>query len=204
MLDLVIPDSGPLITLGSVDRLDLIDRFRCGILIADMVGYEIERGPDTAPDKAAFSKWYKGRGNRVQTVDTTYGIMWSKLSEEDRKAIKRQNPHAGELAIREFTDRIRETIPAEDQVLVLFEEDAVKGMNFGDHVHLLHTYAFLLTLENLKVIPSAETIVDQIHNAGRNLARDTFERRARVPSGDAADWQSDYDTSEEASPGPPV
>jgi hypothetical protein len=138
MLDLVIPDSGPLITLGSVNRLDLIDRFRCGILIADMVGYEIERGPDTAPDKAAFSKWFKGRGNRVQTVDTTYGSMWSKLSEEDRKAIKRQNPHAGELAIREFTDRIRETIPAEDQVLVLFEEDAVKGMNFGDHVHLLH------------------------------------------------------------------
>jgi hypothetical protein len=89
-------------------------------------------------------------------------------------------------------------------VLVLFEEDAVKGMNFGDHVHLLHTYAFLLTLENLKVIPSAEAIVDQIHIAGRNLARDTFERRARVPSGDAADWQSDYDTSEEASPGPPV
>jgi hypothetical protein len=169
-----------------------------------MVGYEIERGPDTAPDKAAFSKWFKGRGNRVQTVDTTYGSMWSKLSEEDRKAIKRQNPHAGELAIREFTDRIRETIPAEDQVLVLFEEDAVKGMNFGDHVHLLHTYAFLLTLENLKVIPSAEAIVDQIHKAGRNLARDTFERRARVPSGDAADWQTDYDTSEEASSGPPV
>jgi hypothetical protein len=190
--------------LGSVNRLDLIDRFRCGILIADMVGYEIERGPDTAPAKAAFSKWFKGRGNRVQTVDTTYGSMWSKLSEEDRKAIKRQNPHAGELAIREFTDRIRETIPAEDQVLILFEEDAVKGMNFGDHVHLLHRYAFLLTLENLKVIPSAQAIVDQIHNAGRKLARDTFERRARVPSGDAADWQSDYDTSEEASFGPPV
>jgi hypothetical protein len=204
MLDLVIPDSGPLITLGSIDRLDLIDRFRCGILIADMVGYEIERGPDTAPDKAAFSKWLKGRGNRVQTVDTTYGSMWSKLSEEDRKVVKRQNPHAGELAIREFTDRIRETIPAGDQVLVLFEDDAVKGMNFGDHVHLLHTYAFLLTLENLKVIPSAQAIVDQIHNAGRNLARDIFERRARVPSGDTADWQSDYDTSEEASSGPPV
>jgi hypothetical protein len=200
MLDLVIPDSGPLITLGSVDRLDLINRFKCGILIADMVGYEIERGPETAPDKAAFSKWFKGRGNRVQTVDTTYGIMWSKLSEEDRKAVKRQNPHAGELAIREFTGRIRETIPAEDQVLVLFEEDAVKGMDFG--IHLLHTYAFLLTLENLKVIPSAEAIVNQIHKAGRNLARDTFERRARVPSGDAADWQSDYDTSEGTSPGP--
>jgi hypothetical protein len=88
-----------------------------------------------------------------------------------------------------FTDRIRETIPAEDQVLMLFEEDAVKGMDFGNHVHLLHTYAFLLTLENLKVIPSAEALVNQIHKAGRNLARDTFERRARVPSGDVNHWQ---------------
>jgi hypothetical protein len=81
MLDLVIPDSGPLITLGSIDRLDLINRFKCGILIADMVGYEIMRGPDAAPDKAVFLKWFEGRGNRVQTVDTTYGLMWSKLSD---------------------------------------------------------------------------------------------------------------------------
>lgn len=203
MLDLVIPDSGPLITLGSIDRLDLINRFKCGILIADMVGYEIMRGPDTAPDKAVFLKWFEGRGNRVQTIDTTYGLMWSKLSEEDQKTIKRLNPHAGELAIREFTDTIRTTIPAEDQVLVLFEEDAVKEMNFGEHVHLIHTYAFLLTLENLKVVPSAEAVFEQIHKAGRNLARDPYERRARVSSGDSADWKTDYDTSDEAGSGPP-
>lgn len=204
MLDLVIPDSGPLISLGSINRLDLIDRFKCGILIADMVGYEVGRGPDTAPDKVAFLKWFEGRGNRVQTVDTTYGAMWSRLSEEDRKAIRRLDPHAGELAIREFTDKIRQTIPREDQVLVLFEEDAVKGMNFGEHVHLLHTYAFLLTLENLKVIPSAEAVFEQIHKAGRNLARDPYERRARVSSGDTVDWQTDYDTSDGVGSGPPI
>jgi hypothetical protein len=58
MLDLVIPDSGPLITLGLINRLDLLNRFNCAVLIADMVEYEIKRGPDTAPDKAAFIKWF--------------------------------------------------------------------------------------------------------------------------------------------------
>jgi hypothetical protein len=204
MLDLVIPDSGPLITLGLINRLDLLDRFNCGVLIADMVEYEIKRGPDTAPDKAAFIKWFEGRGNRIQTVRTTYGFMWSELPEEARKEIKRQNPHADELAIREFTDTLRTTIPAEDQVLVLFEEDAVKNMTFGEHVHLLHTYSFLQALENLKIIPSAEEIVGHVQKAGRNLARDPYERRARSQSGSPADWQTDYDVSDDGVSGPPV
>jgi hypothetical protein len=92
MLDPVIRDSGPLITLGSVDRLDLIDRFRSGILIADMVGYDIERGPDTAPDKAAFSKWFKGRGNRVQTVDTLRQHVVEAVRRRP-EIDQRQNPH---------------------------------------------------------------------------------------------------------------
>jgi hypothetical protein len=193
MLDLVIPDSGPLITLGVIGRLDLIDRFNCGIVIADMVGHEIRRGPEAAADKAAFDEWFEQRGNRVQIVDTTYGMMWSRLSDEDRKAVKRLHPDAGELAIREFTEKVRQTLHPENQVLVLFEDDAVKRMDFGDHVHLLHTYAFLQTLENMKVIASANAIFGQIHKAGRNLARDLFERRAQTPSGEVADWQADYD-----------
>ena len=179
MLDLVIPDSGPLITLGLINRLDLLNRFNCAVLIADMVEYEIKRGPDAAPDKAAFIKWFDNRGNRVQTVTTTYGLMWAQMSEEAQKAIKRQNPHAGELAIREFTDRIKTTISSDNQVLVLFEKDAVKNMSFGEHVHLIHTYSFLLTLEKLKVIPSAEAIVHQVQKAGRNLAR-TFRASCAV------------------------
>jgi hypothetical protein len=46
MLDLVIPDSGPLITLGSVDRLDLINRFKCGILSRLEAPYSSAGRPD--------------------------------------------------------------------------------------------------------------------------------------------------------------
>ena len=70
MLDLVIPDFGPLMTLGLIDRLDLIDRFNCALLMTDIVAYELLRGSDTAPDKAVFERWFSGRGNRIQTTET--------------------------------------------------------------------------------------------------------------------------------------
>ena len=82
MLDLAIPDSGPLITFGLLDRLDLLDRFKCPILVTDMVSEEVLRGPDTAKDKVIFEKWFAERGNSIQTVETTYGAMWKELTPE--------------------------------------------------------------------------------------------------------------------------
>jgi hypothetical protein len=192
MLDLVIPDSGPLITLGLIDRLDLIDRFNCAILITDMVAYELLRGSDAAPDKAVFEKWFSGRGNRIQTTETTYGMMWQAIPLELQRKIKRQHPDAGEQSIREFTDKLKFTLPEDDNVLVLFEEDSVKRISFGSKIHLIHTYAFMITLERLGVIASSEEIYNAVIAKGRNLARDTFERRATDEDGADADWQVDY------------
>lgn len=193
MLDLVIPDTGPLITLALIDRLDLLDRFRCPILVTDMIHAEITRGPDTAPDKATFERWYAARGNRVQTVDTLYGTMWRELPEETRRSIKRQFPDAGEESIREFAGRIAEVLPEGDHLLVLFEEEKVKRMAFGRHVHLLHTWAFLVALERMGVIPSADELRAQVEGRGRTIARDVYERRASAEDGDAQDWTDGYD-----------
>jgi hypothetical protein len=193
MLDLVIPDTGPLITLALADRLDLLDRFRCPILVTDMIHAELTRGPDTAPDKAAFERWYAGRGNRVQTVDTLYGTMWRELPEATRRTIKRQFPNAGEESIREFAARVADVLPGDDQILVLFEEDKVKRMTFGRHVHLLHTWAFLVALERMGVIPSADDLLKQVEDRGRMIARDVYERRASAEGGGPQDWTGDYD-----------
>jgi hypothetical protein len=202
VLDLAIPDSGPLITFGLLDRLDLLDRFKCPILVTDMVSEEVLRGPDTAKDKVIFEKWFAERGNSIQTVETTYGAMWKELTPDARKRVKRLHPDAGELSIREFTDKLRETIPEEDQVLVLFEEDSVKKMKFGPHVHLIHTFAFMLALENLRVIPSADDLRAEVLRRGRNLATDIFERRATAKTGVAPDWQVDYETNGSIGGGP--
>jgi hypothetical protein len=167
VLDLAIPDSGPLITFGLLDRLDLLDRFKCPILVTDMVSEEILRGPDAAKDRVVFEKWFGERGNRIQTVETTYGAMWKELTPEARKRVKRLHPNAGELSIREFTDALRDTIPEEDQVLVLFD---------------------------LGVIASANELRAEVLRRGRNLAADIFERRATAPTGVEPDWQVDYET----------
>ncbi|MCJ2093592.1 hypothetical protein MKK67_14000 [Methylobacterium sp. J-072] len=193
MLDLVIPDTGPLITLALIDRLDLLDRFRCPILVTDMIHAELTRGPDTAPDKTAIERWYRARGNRVQTVDTLYGTMWRELPEETRRSIKRQFPNAGEESIREFAGRVAEVLPEGDQILVLFEEEKVKRMSFGRHVHLLHTWAFMVALERMGVIPSADDLYKQVEQRGRTIARDVYERRASAGGGYAQDWTEDYD-----------
>jgi hypothetical protein len=56
----------------------------------------------------------------------------------------------------------------------------------------------------LITLGSIDRLDEQIHKAGRNLARDPYERRARVSSGDSADWKTDYDTSDEVGSGPPI
>lgn len=44
MIEVVIPDSGPLISLARINRLDLIDRFNSRILITDAVEIELMDG----------------------------------------------------------------------------------------------------------------------------------------------------------------
>jgi hypothetical protein len=192
VLDLVIPDSGPLITFGLLNRLDLLDRFKCAIMITDMVSYEVLRGSGDAADRPIFQAWFAKLGNRIQTIETTYGAMWREIPPEAQQRIKRLHPNAGELSIRELTDKLKHTIPPNDQVLVLFEDDSVKRISFGPHVHLIHTFAFMVALENLGVIPSAAALHDEVLAKGRKIARDTFERRAIGSDGSPADWQSDY------------
>lgn len=195
MLDLVIPDTGPLITFGVIDRLDLLDRFNCAIMVTDMVAAEVLRGPNTARDKPVFERWFRASSNRIQTVTTSYGAMWNLLTPEQRRQIKRQVPDAGEQSIREFVQKVEATVPDGDQMLVLFEEDAVKKVRFGPKVHLIHSFAFMVALEEMGLIPSADDLHNQVLAAGRKLARDTFERRA--PDGHEADWQTDYNAGED-------
>lgn len=82
-----------------------------------MIHAEVMRGPDTAPDKAAFENWFAKRGNRILTVDTVYGTMWKAPSEEKRREIKRFFPNAGEESIREFAGKVADLLPPGDQIL---------------------------------------------------------------------------------------
>ena len=189
MLRLVIPDSGPLISLVRIGRLDLVDRFRCPILITDVVEMELLDGPEDGPDKPVFQEWLGNRGNRIQTIETTYGQLLRQnrellalLPPEQQKFQKRRFKvkNAGELSIREFSDEVRNTLSDKDSVLVLFEDRKVRTMSFGDHVHMMSSWSLAKAVEHLGLIPSAEELFDQIERTGRTPPRDPFEREARA------------------------
>jgi hypothetical protein len=90
--------------LGLIDRLDLLDSFDCAIVVTDMVRYELERGGEGAPDKPALDRWFSKAGNRMQSIETTYGLMYQAL----RRI--RLTTDAGENSNREFSDHVRHTL----------------------------------------------------------------------------------------------
>jgi len=75
MIAIVMPDTGPLISLARIGRLDLLDGFRSQILITDAVQIELMDGPRDAPDQVALSKWISSGGNRIHVVETAYGAL---------------------------------------------------------------------------------------------------------------------------------
>ncbi len=164
--EIVIPDSGPLISLGRIDRLDLLDRFRCSILITDMVAEELLRGTPGAPDRHVFKKWFEARGNQVQAVETSIGLLWRSIP-EDRKSVLKRIKDAGETSIWQFSNSLRETMDERDDAPLIFEDQKIKTMDFGPNVSKLTTWSFILGLERLKVIPSAEDIFNEIAHVNR-------------------------------------
>ena len=190
-LELVIPDSGPLISLGRIERLDLLDRFNCPIVITDMVADEVLRGMPGAPDAAVFSAWFRHGGNRIQTVETSIGLLWQALS-PDQQALRKRIRDAGETSIWQFSNTLRDSLGATDYGVLLFEENKVKAMDFGPRLAKITTWSFLVGLERAGVIPSAESLHQGMVSAGRNIRKDPFEQQAdNAETG--ASWTDMYD-----------
>ena len=201
MIELVIPDTGPLISLARIDRLDLVDRFNSQILITDAVEVELTDGPEDAPDVAVLKDWIARGGNRVRIVETSYGALLKQnrellrfVPERERARFRRHGKarHAGENAIRELADEIRNRLAHDATVLVLFEDAHVRKMDFGPNVRLMTTWSFAMALQQLEVIPSAGELFDRIEEAGRVPPRDPFDRRSGTGLEDFVD---SYDRS---------
>lgn len=75
---------------------------------------------------------------------------------------------------------------------MLFEDDAVTRMSFGESVHKVHTYAFLRAMENMGVVHSADALIGELHSKRRNLAKILYERPA-MAGPDALDWTMSVD-----------
>ena len=192
IIKLVIPDSGPLISLAKIDRLDILQCLQCPVVVIDTVKIEILEGPTDAPDVEVLKQWFEDGKNRIRIQDTTYGHFVKQNREllkqnqellamipekqDSKTGMRLRMKNSGEFSIKELSDTMSLTMSDEDTILVLFENNDVREMHFRDNVHLISNWSYIQSLENFGMIPSAADIFDKIEKTGRIPARNPFEK----------------------------
>lgn len=156
----VLPDSGPLISLACADALDLLLSFheRVRIVLTDVVEFEATHRSDDLPDAAAIRQFIERNRDRIEVMPTTVGSL--ALEDIRRRRLEGQPAglprDIGELSITSFVIAMRTANPG-DPTLVILEDDWFESNTYAlpGNLHLLSTSAWLDGLEQLKVIESA-------------------------------------------------
>lgn len=191
---LIIPDSGPLISLAHADRLDLLEVFERPVVIADIVRIECLKKP-TSPDHATLERWFARIGNRARVVETP-------LREAYEAALRRERSGEEPRATSGFGDatlsymlRRLDLYAAPDAVpLVLIEDDkASRSLARFEHAHILSTRTWLISLERAGVIPSAREVIGEIAQGGRELSTLQADRPGKR-EGTKSDWLGNVGT----------
>jgi len=188
----IVVDSGPLISLAACKRLGLLSSFDRPIQIADVARAECVRDL-TKIGAESLSAWFASlNGSFYTMIGTPFLQNWlDAVAQEEAGDRTFPSKGIGDAAAAWILSRISSN-PRSNELSLLLTEDA----NFGDvvipsqnpGVHILSTRAFLKTLENFRLIPSAAAIVDEIGDAGRRLARYYADRRGRVERGLRTSW----------------
>ena len=156
----VLPDSGPLISLACADALDLLLSFheRVRIVLTDVVEFEATHRSDDLPDAAAIRQFIERNRDRIEVMPTTVGSL--ALEDIRRRRLEGQPASLprdiGELSITSFVIAMRTANPG-DPTLVILEDDWFESNTYAlpGNLHLLSTSAWLDGLEQLRVIESA-------------------------------------------------
>jgi hypothetical protein len=152
---LIIPDAGPLISLGKADRLEVLLKPGLPLYIVDQVLYEATRDPRHVDARriAAFVR----SNSRAVAARRAAGETGRQKGQ-------------GEAALAEFLARLDEVLDHPyDRALLLFEDSDIRTGVFltAANVDLVSTRALLRWLERRRLIRSAEEIWQAIEAAGR-------------------------------------
>ena len=190
-VDLIIPDSGPLISLAHANRLDLLEVFDRPVAILDIVHIECLRKIDS-PDHARLDDWFARHGNRLRIVETPFAAVFAKAIEDERQ---RQNARAtrglGDAAIAWMLRNLSD-IAAKGSIPLVLTEDRDFTLDLTDATaHLLSTRAWLAGLERAGVIESAAAVIDAIGQHGRVLSNLNVDRPVDR-QGIATSWEATF------------
>jgi hypothetical protein len=194
---IVLPDTGPLISLALGDALGLLLKVSADvrIVLTDVVHHEATHRHNDLPDAKAILEFLSRNNERIEIIPTTIGSM--ALAD-----IKRQldagveaslSKDLGELSITNFVMSLRTVNPGEP-MLVIIEDDwfAENSYAVPGNVHLLSTSAWLDGLERLKVIDSAASIRLRIQAARPHFRAGFLLDRAAAKIEGGTDWASSF------------
>lgn len=161
----IVPDAGPLISLGKADRLALLLMLDCPIYVVDQVRFEVTKDK-RHPDAARIETFMRDHSDMVHEFVTAVGAA----AATRRAAGEIRQPGQGEAAIAEMLNRMEEVTGDPDApVLLLYEDSDVRRGRFvlPENVHVLSTWGLLRGLERRGLIPSAHDVWREIEVSGR-------------------------------------
>lgn len=220
VIKIVIPDTGPLISLARANALDVLLAFNDNvrIVIVDFVEFEVTRYKDKHRDGMVVSDFLKKHAGRIEYEKTAIGQMFKqealaierfKEDENYRNTMIEMNrvpaplpDDPGELSITSYAKSVIKNPPG-TPVLILTEDNYFVHSDTGlgmpgnpTNAHFLSTRAFLETLGKLGLIKDANAIWEKIQEKRPTIARAFFDVKARKIN---TDWIEavDHDRAEE-------
>jgi predicted nucleic acid-binding protein len=180
---LVIPDSGPLISLYRANSLDVLLTLDMPIILVDEVVAEVAAKPDQSDQDATIAAFITTNDRVVKIARTDVG--------DDQVALRQAGLHKsgrnmGEAAIADFMAKtMPQLIKNNAPVLLLYEDGDVKGkrMILPNNVHLLSTVGMLKGMERAGIIASSEVIIEAMIKSGRRFGAPRDETDLPVEMG---------------------
>ncbi|GHU47504.1 hypothetical protein AGMMS50289_22780 [Betaproteobacteria bacterium] len=169
---LLLPDSGPLITLAYAGQLDLLLRSNWSLWLVDAVVHEVTR--NVTPTRAAISDFIAR--HHIPTIETmTFRHYRERMAAASSEGQMPRKAGLGELALQEAINQLALLEPPQPAVL-LFEDYEIASETFylPEGTVRVSTRAFLEIMEENGWLDSAANVELAAIQAGRQFSRLRF------------------------------
>ena len=163
---LVIPDAGPVNSLWTAGRLDLLLALEMPVVIIDEIYAELTSDPEGYAKDREVKAFLDGiDGHRLTIAQTFVGQQASRARAE---GVFRSGKGLGDAAIAEFmADGIQAYATDGAPALLLFEDADFRTVRFvrkPDDLHIVSTVAMLRGMQRIGIIQSADAIIASMTN----------------------------------------
>lgn len=168
-LVVLLPDSGPLITLAYADGLDLLLKPGWPVQVVDMVLHEVTR--NATPTSEKIRQWITGQSIPVLATRTFKHFISAQSGGETPP----RKSNLGEIAVQEAMNELALEALTMTGVFLFEDHKIVRaGFLLPDNCRKISTRAFLLFLEGKGWIDSAAEVERAAISTGRNFSRLRF------------------------------